>query len=59
MGRNASFGFSRTSIVAQWVRDEIREVTPGIFLGVALWEKRSRRRISDSFRPEIPAQVAG
>jgi hypothetical protein len=31
--------YSHTSIVAQWIRDEIREVRPGLFLGVVYWGK--------------------
>jgi len=29
--------YSHTSLVAQWIRDEIREVRPGLFLGVVYW----------------------
>src|ERR1700733_4519587 len=32
--------YSQTSIVAQWVRDEIREVSPGLYLGVVYWGKK-------------------
>ena len=31
--------YSQTSIVAQWIRDEIREVSPGVHLGVVYWGK--------------------
>jgi hypothetical protein len=31
--------YSQTSIIAQWVRDEIREVSPGLYLGVVYWGK--------------------
>jgi hypothetical protein len=31
--------YSQTSIVAQWIRDEIREVSPGLYLGVVYWGK--------------------
>lgn len=31
--------YSHTSIVAQWVRDEIREVSPGVYLGIVFWGK--------------------
>lgn len=31
--------YSHTSIVAQWIRDEIREVSLGIYLGVVYWGK--------------------
>jgi hypothetical protein len=27
--------YSRTSLIAHWVRDEIREVAPGLYLGIA------------------------
>lgn len=27
--------YSRTSLLARWVRDEIREVSPGVYLGLA------------------------
>ncbi len=29
--------YSDTSIVAQWVRDEIREVAPRLYLGIVYW----------------------
>ena len=35
--------YSHTSIVAQWVRDEIREVTPGVFLGLVYWGKEKEK----------------
>jgi hypothetical protein len=31
--------YSTTSLVARWVRDEIRLVSPGLYLGVALAKK--------------------
>ena len=31
--------YSHTSIVAQWIRDEIREVSPGVYLGLVYWGK--------------------
>jgi hypothetical protein len=31
--------YSKTSVLAQRVRDEIREVAPGLFLGLVFWEK--------------------
>jgi len=33
--------YSRTSLVARWVRDEIRLVAPGLYLGV-VWLRRRR-----------------
>ena len=32
--------YSHTSIVAQWIRDEIREVSPGVYLGIVYWGKK-------------------
>jgi hypothetical protein len=32
--------YSKTSLVAKWIRDEIREVTPGIYLGLVYWGKK-------------------
>ncbi len=32
--------YSKTSLVAQWIRDEIREVVPGIYLGLVYWGKK-------------------
>ena len=32
--------YSKTSHVAHWIRDEIREVAPGIYLGVVYWGKK-------------------
>jgi len=29
--------YSKTSLVARQIRDEIREVAPGVFLGVVFW----------------------
>jgi len=39
--------YSHSSIVAQWIRDEIREVSPGLFLGIVYWgkEKPSAHRL--------------
>ena len=32
--------YTRTSTVARWIRDEIRNVSPGLYLGFAYWGKR-------------------
>jgi hypothetical protein len=32
--------YSKTSLLAKWIRDEIREVTPGIYLGIVFWGKK-------------------
>ncbi|MDQ3777962.1 MAG: hypothetical protein M3310_03720 [Actinomycetota bacterium] len=31
--------YSKTSLIAQWIRDEIREVSPRTYLGLVFWEK--------------------
>jgi len=31
--------YSKTSLVAHWIRDEIREVSPGVYLGLVYWER--------------------
>jgi len=31
--------YSRTSLIAHWIRDEIREVAPGLYLGIVFWDK--------------------
>lgn len=30
--------YSKTSLVAHWIRDEIREVAPGLYLGIVYWD---------------------
>ena len=32
--------YSDTSVVAQWIRDEIRQIEPGLYLGKVYWESR-------------------
>jgi len=32
--------YSETSLIAKWIRDEIREVAPGIYLGIVYWGKK-------------------
>ena len=32
--------YSKTSLVAQWIRDEIRLVDPNVYLGKVYWEKK-------------------
>ena len=32
--------YSKTSLVAKWIRDEIREVSPGVYLGIVYWGKK-------------------
>jgi hypothetical protein len=31
--------YSQTSLIAHWIRDEIREVSPGLYLGIVYWDK--------------------
>jgi hypothetical protein len=31
--------YSQTSIVAHWVRDEIRLISPGLYLGLVYWDQ--------------------
>jgi hypothetical protein len=31
--------YSETSFVAHWIRDEIRQIAPGRYLGVVYWDK--------------------
>ena len=32
--------YSETSILAHWIRDEIRNISPGIYLGKVYWDKK-------------------
>jgi hypothetical protein len=32
--------YSETSLLAHWIRDEIRQIGPGRYLGVVYWEKK-------------------
>jgi len=32
--------YSKTSIVAHWIRDEIREIGPNFYLGVVYWQNK-------------------
>ena len=32
--------YSKTSFAARWIRDEIREIAPGVFLGIVFWGRR-------------------
>ena len=31
--------YSETSLVARWIRDEIRAIGPGLYLGRVYWDK--------------------
>ena len=41
--------YSKTSLVAQWIRDEIREVSPGLYLGLVFWDKKKILHFSLKF----------
>jgi len=43
--------YSETSLLAHWIRDEIREVSPRVYLGKVYW---SKKRLID-FALEFPA----
>ena len=32
--------YSETSLIANWIRDEIRNIAPGIYLGKVYWDKK-------------------
>jgi hypothetical protein len=32
--------YSQTSLIAEWIRDEIRLVGPGVYLGIVYWEQK-------------------
>jgi hypothetical protein len=32
--------YSETSLLAHWIRDEIRQIGPGLYLGKVYWEKK-------------------
>jgi len=32
--------YSETSLIAQWIRDEIRQISPGLYLGKVYWDKK-------------------
>ena len=43
--------YSKTSFLARKVRDEIREVAPGLYLGLVFWEKDKVLHFSLDFGP--------
>jgi hypothetical protein len=32
--------YSETSVIAHWIRDEIRQIGPGMYLGKVYWDKK-------------------
>ncbi|HEY8687060.1 MAG TPA: hypothetical protein VIO57_15780 [Chloroflexota bacterium] len=43
--------YSKTSLVAHWVRDEIREVSPALYLGIVFWEHDKLINFTLDFSP--------
>lgn len=43
--------YSRTSRVARWIRDEIREVAPGVYLGQVFWARSKVLMFALEFPP--------
>jgi hypothetical protein len=44
--------YSETSFVAQWIRDEIRMIAPGIYLGKVYWNKTRLIDFALEFKPK-------
>jgi hypothetical protein len=45
MARGIVLDFSETSLVAQWIRDEIRQIGPGMYLGKGLLGQETANRL--------------
>ena len=45
--------YSHTSLIAHWIRDEIREVSPNFYLGIVYWERD--KILNFSLRFDSPA----
>jgi hypothetical protein len=43
--------YSKTSTVAHWIRDEIREISPNLYLGIVYWGKKRLINFSLDFSP--------
>jgi hypothetical protein len=43
--------YSKTSLIAHWVRDEIREVSPNLYLGIVFWEHDKLINFTLDFSP--------
>jgi hypothetical protein len=50
--------YSKTSLVAKWVRDEIRLIGPGLYLGLVYWEKKRLIHFSLQFPTGAAAATA-
>jgi hypothetical protein len=44
--------YSKTSLVAHWIRDEIRQVGPGFYLGLVYWDKTRLINFSLQFQQQ-------
>jgi hypothetical protein len=44
--------YSDTSLVAQWIRDEIRAIAPGVYLGKVYWDDNRLIDFVLEFEPE-------
>ena len=53
--------YSKTSLVAHWIRDEIREVSPGVYLGLVYWGRHRILHFALKFptRGRRPASARG
>lgn len=41
--------YSETSLVAHWIRDEIRLISPGLYLGIVYWDNKKLINFSIQF----------
>lgn len=48
--------YSKTSLVAKHVRDEIREIGPGMYLGLVYWDKKRTIHFALEFKAAEAAQ---
>src|SRR2546425_11533088 len=49
--------YSKTSLIAHWIRDEIREIAPGTYLGLVFWDRTRILNFVLSFS-HVPAPSA-
>jgi len=48
--------YSQTSLIAHWIRDEIREVAPHLYLGIVYWDRAKLLNFALSFPDGSAAQ---
>jgi hypothetical protein len=46
--------YSKTSLLAHWIRDEIRQVAPGLYLGIVYWGHKKLIDFCLQFPPPPP-----